>query len=654
MEQVKAKIAGRMYMIDYSKLNDQQLEAVRTIEGPLLILAGAGSGKTSTMTYRAAYMIEQGINPSNIAMLTFTNKAAHEMKERLATLLTEEQAKDVTACTFHSFCALMLRFHGHHIGISQHFTILSPGEDTDIISIVKAYKDKSRFSGKGFPPNGKVCDFISMAINKNLELYDVMCDTKYADFVGEVQELWDLSKEYRETHDMLNYDDILVRFIDLLNMKPDIAERIAKAYCYIMVDEYQDTNPLQDTILRELFRYTKNIAVVGDDMQSLYAFRGAEVENILHFDKRYPGCKTITLFRNYRSLQDILDFSNESVKYSTECIPKELKGIDSDGMNKPRVVHMDNLFDETSYVVGLIKDLHYKKGIPWNEICVVERNSMSSAAIEVELAKEGIDFDKYGGMKFVDLNHVKDLLAYLKIMTNPHDEIAWFRVLQVHRGIGIVNARKISEKCRTDGFETLKDKKYQKKEYGPGLIELYNTLTRLDGKKLQELIPAFINFYYETIKKNIETMDTDEGSRTMYLEELKKHKEDLDRLNDIATGYRSIDSFLDDLLLDNSKLADDEDTGNLVISTIHSVKGLEFQAVIVLRCVDGIFPRTDDIGSKEDNEELRCFYVAITRAKKYLFITCPRYGMIYGKSEYFTPSRYFRDIDEDLYEQRYL
>lgn len=640
-------------MIDFEKeLNEEQLEAVKYIDGPLLILAGAGTGKTRTMTYRAAYMIENGILPENILMLTFTNKAAHEMKERVTSLLDEEASKRLTACTFHSFCAMMLRLHGHHIGLSPHFTILSPGEDTDIISIVKAYKDKSCFSGRGFPPNSKVCDFISMAINKDIELYDVMKDTKYSDFVSEVQELWDLSKEYRESHNMLNYDDILVRFIDLLYTKPDTARAIANTYRYIMVDEYQDTNPLQDSILKELYRYTKNIAVVGDDMQSLYAFRGAEVKNILHFEKRYPGCKVVTLVRNYRSSQDILDFSNEVVKYTTEGIQKELIGKKTTDDDRPRVAHMNSLFDETNYVVGLIKSLHEKQGIPYDQICIVERNSMSSAAIEIELAKEGIEFDKYGGMKFVDLNHVKDILSYLKIMTNPHDEIAWFRVLQVHRGIGIVNARKISEQCKTNGFDELLNKKYEKREYGPGLKDLHKMLDSLDGKKLKDLIPAFIDFYYETKKHNIETMDTDEGSRTMYLEELNKHKEELGRLIEIAEGYRSIDSFLDDLLLDNSKLTDDEQTGNLVISTIHSVKGLEFQAVIVLRCVDGIFPRTENIGSKEDNEELRCFYVAITRAIKYLYLTCPMYGMVYGKAMMFSPSRYFRDVDKNLYNEK--
>lgn len=643
-------------MINLDKLNPEQQDATTTIDGPMLILAGAGTGKTATMTHRAAYMIENGISPHNILMLTFTNKAANEMKERLIKMLDGDVGQYVLACTFHSFCALMLRKYGNNINISPNFTILSPGDDEDVISIVKSQGDKTRYKGKGFPPNGKVCEFISKAINKNLGISDIMQDTKYAAFSDEVIELAKLSDEYRKKNNMLNYDDILVRFIDLLNIKPDVSEKIAGTYKYIMVDEYQDTNPLQEAILIELFRYTKNIAVVGDDMQSLYGFRGAEVENIIHFSDKFSGCKTVTLKRNYRSNQEILNLSNVVCQCATEGFQKELIGTHKSNV-LPRVISTDSQFDEAEYVVNLVRHLH-AQGVPYNEICIVERNSLSSAGIEVKLNKMGIAFEKYGGSKFTDLSYVKDILAYLRVMLNPYDEIAWFRILQVHSGIGPVYAHRISEKCKTDGFSALSSKAFAKKTYANELKLLQEQLELCEGTMLVDMIKSFIDFYCSTKKRNIENMDTDEGSRTQYLIDNEAHKNELQKLVELASIYNNIGTFLDDLLLDNTKINESESDGNLIISTIHSVKGLEFDSVIVLDCIDGLFPKTDEIGSKEDNEELRCFYVAITRAKKHLYIICPKSASRYGQSIQGVPSRYLKDAenyvdsnDDDFFER---
>ena len=628
-------------MLDLDRLNPEQLEAVKHIDGPMLVLACAGSGKTMTMTTRTAYMISQGISPENILMLTFTNKAANEMKERMIKMLDGDEGNKVTACTFHSFCALMLRRYGEAAGISSNFTILSPGDDEDIIAIVKSEQDKTRYKGRGFPPNSSVCGIVSMAVNKNLGISEVMRDGKYVAFTNEVIELGKLAGAYRKNHNMLNYDDILVRFVDLLGDRPDIAEKIARSYQYIMVDEYQDTNPLQEAILLELFKYTKNIAVVGDDMQSLYGFRGAVVDNIIHFPDKFDGCKTVTLVRNYRSNQEILDLGNKVCEWATEGIPKNLIGTHH-AKRLPMVISTENQHKEAEYVVELIRRLH-ADGIPYSDICVVERNSFSSASTEVMLNKLGIEFEKYGGAKFTDLAHVKDILAYLKIMINPHDEIAWFRVLQVHRGIGNVYARRISEKCRLKGFDALLDKAYAKKQYGPELVKLHDQLQSCEGQPLTEMLKRFIDFYYDTHDKNIDAMVTDEGSRTMYKMENNAHKNELFKLLEMAEAYRSVSAFLDDLLLDNAKKSDDNEGDKLVISTIHSVKGLEYDTVIMLDCVDGIFPNADEEGSKEDNEELRCFYVAVTRAKNRLYLMCPRSAMRFGQSIPGIPSRYLKE-----------
>ena len=639
-------------------LNKEQYEAATHINGPMLILAGAGTGKTKTITHRTAYLIEQNISPEHILMLTFTNKAAREMKERLTTLLSEDTANKVMACTFHSFCALMLRKYGNNINISPHFTILSPGDDEDIISIVKSSQDKTRYKGRGFPPNSQICGFISKAINKNLSISDVMRHTKYEVFTDEVIELARLANEYRVKNNLLNYDDILLRFIDLLNLRPDFAAKIAGSYQYIMIDEYQDTNPLQEAILLELFHYTKNIVVVGDDMQSLYGFRGAEVENIIHFPDKFVNCRIVTLVQNYRSNQEILDLGNKVMECATEGYPKKLVGTHHSPL-LPSVISVANQYDEAEYVVELVRRL-LRDGMSPNEICIVERNSILSANIEVMLNRSGIAFDKYGGSKYIDLSYVKDVLAYLKIMTNPYDQIAWFRVLQVHKGIGNVNARNISERCQNRGFDELLDKKYVKKVFSNELKRLHSQLSSCEAIDLIPMIEKFIEFYYETNKKNIEEMDTDEGSRTQHLL-LNDHAHDeLKKLIDIASGYQNVDSFLDDLLLDNTKIDDADQKDKLVISTIHSVKGLEYHTVIILDCIDGLFPNADEPESKEDNEELRCFYVAVTRAKEKLYLICPRSATRYGQSIEGKPSRYLKDCnglvrsnDENFFDRFY-
>jgi DNA helicase-2/ATP-dependent DNA helicase PcrA len=276
------------------------------------------------------------------------------------------------------------------------------------------------------------------------------------------------------------------------------------------------------------------------------------------------------------------------------------------------------------------------------------------------LNKQGIPFEKYGGLKFMDYSYVKDILAYLKVMINPYDEISWFRILQVHRGIGSVNARKIATGLKENGFEHLKDKKYAKRNYGPELILLYEQLQLCEGLELQKMIGSFVDFYIGTCKRNIESMDTDEGMRTQYLLENKAHAEDLQRLVEISESYTKIDVFLDDLMLDATAINDKSEQGNLVISTVHSVKGLEFNTVIVLDCVNGLFPSAETAGTKEDNEELRCFYVALTRAKEHLFLMSPKSASRYGRALPGIPSRYLeetkglvRSNDKDFFSRFY-
>jgi len=636
-------------MINYEKeLNKEQCEAATSIDGPLLILAGAGTGKTRTLTYRAAYMLEHGIEDKNILMLTFTNKAANEMKTRIRGLCGENT--NITACTFHSFCAIVLRRYGEKIGISPSFVILGSGDDEDIISIMKSGEDKEKYKGKGFPPSRYICDAISAAINKHKKVRDIISGSNYECFEREIVELGKKARAYKAENNLLNYDDILVQTIKLLSECPEITKRVAEIYTHIMVDEYQDTNFLQEAILLRLFEYTKNIAVVGDDMQSLYAFRGAEIGNILHFRERFEGAKLVKLTLNYRSCQEILDFSNKMCEYQNAYMKtselsdfaKHLTGTHHSS-KLPTLLSVGDQEEECKEAYNIIVST-IDKGTSPSEICVIERNAVLSARLEIMLNRSHIEFDKYGGEKFFEKKHIKDILAYLRIMLNPYDEISWFRVLQLHPGIGNIYARKIAEKCKTEGSQYLSFNEYKKRKFYNELLILQNEIDGNNGKNVELLVSEFVDFYVDLQNRVITEMETDEDNRESLYVSLDSMKEDFDQLIDIAKDYKKLSTFLDDMLLDNSG-NEESSTNHVIISTVHSAKGLEFDTVIVLDAIDEIFPKADEVGSDEDLEELRCMYVAITRAKENLFIFCPKYATRFNKPINGVPARYFEKTE---------
>lgn len=643
--------------LDYkSELNAEQYDAATTINGPLLIIAGAGTGKTRTMVYRAAYLIENNIPASQILMLTFTNKAANEMKTRVIELLGEEDSKGITACTFHSFCTSMLRRFPRYAHLDPLFTILASSDDVDIIDMKKSEDTMHQYDKRGFPPSSKIANIISQAINKNMTIGDILSENRYAkyqEFESEIYELKAAVDEYKKENSLLNYDDILLRMNEMLDEYPDVAEEISNIYQYIMVDEYQDTNSLQESMLFRLRKINHNIAVVGDDLQSLYAFRGAEVKNIIDFPKKMENCKTVYLTQNYRSNQEILNLSNHIVEYATEGFKKKLVG-QYYSHHLPIVYTPSSQMAETQLALDLIYRTH-RKGVKLSDICVLVRNSSLSAMLELSLNRDKTGYVKYGGPKFFDLEYVKDVLSYLRVITRPIDEIAWFRILKVHFGIGDMNAKKIAFGCKAEGFKHLLSKKYAKRNYGNELLILHEKLMKVSQLELVPMLTELISFYVETKRRNIENMRTDEGKRTEYLEHLDTHEKELKTLIPIAESYTTITSFLDDLTLDNTKLTHiDPEVGQVVISTIHSVKGLEYDTIIILDCVDEIFPSTTmyDEGTEEDNEELRCFYVAITRAKENLYLLCPRSATKYNKRIFGQPAHYLNG-GESLYDVNY-
>lgn len=633
-------------MINYEKLNKFQYEAVMHDKGPALLLAGAGTGKTRTLIYRVAHLIESGVSPESILLLTFTNKAANEMKERAEKMLKEKCG--ITACTYHSFCVKMLRFYGKMAGISPDFTIISGPDEADIIDIVKSELNFQKL--KNMPSASVFASMLSTCVNKRLTLEELLKEQKYWRFRQNERKLLLLreeTKKYKEEHNLFNYDDILLKFDQMLTDYSNIARRIEDTYRYIMVDEYQDTNTLQDSIIRKIRTKNTNLMVVGDDMQSIYKFRGADVQNILSFPKRYTDCKVIYLTENYRSSQEILNLANHVMTNATEGYQKNLRAQFS-SQELPKVYSVNDTKTEAEFVLNRIKAKH-AEGIPYNDICVLYRNSFQSYELEVLLNKAGLDFEKYGGIRFLDRAHIKDVLAFLRIYTNPSDELAWFRILQLHIGIGKVYARNISRKCLEYGPEYLIDDCHKRKKYGVHIRKLYDEIQSWEGKEFLEILKSSCAYYAKTLENTIRNKKVDsESDREESLQDLKRNKEDITILQEMAKDYDSALAFLDATTLDATKSKENEED-KLVLSTIHSIKGLEYDTVILLDCIDEILPSARYIGSPEDNEDVRCMYVAVTRAKNTLYMMVPKIALKYGKAIPGDLSRYIEGRD-DLYD----
>lgn len=639
-------------MINYEKLNKFQYEAVMHDKGPALLLAGTGTGKTRTLIYRVAHLIESGVSPESILLLTFTNKAANEMKERAEKMLKEKCG--ITACTYHSFCVKMLRFYGKMAGISPDFTIISGPDEADIIDIIKSELNFQKL--KNMPSASVFASMLSTCVNKRLTLEELLKEQKYWRFRQNERKLHLLrekTKKYKDEHNLLNYDDILLKFNQMLMDYSDIARRIEDTYQYIMVDEYQDTNALQDSIIKKIRKKNTNLMVVGDDMQSIYKFRGADVQNILSFPKRYTDCKVIYLTENYRSSQEILNLANHVMTNATEGYQKNLRAQFS-SQELPKVYSVNDTKTEAEFVLNRIKAKH-AEGIPYNDICVLYRNSFQSYELEVLLNKAGLDFEKYGGIRFLDRAHIKDVLAFLRIYTNPSDELAWFRILQLHIGIGKVYARNISRKCLEYGPEYLIDDCHKRKKYGVHIRKLYDEIQSWEGKEFLEILKSSCAYYAKTLENTIRNKKVDsESDREESLQDLERNKEDITILQEMAKDYDSALAFLDATTLDATKSKGNEED-KLVLSTIHSVKGLEYDTVILLDCIDEILPSARYIGSPEDNEDVRCMYVAVTRAKNTLYMMVPKIALKYGKAIPGDLSRYIEGRDDlyDAYEIKY-
>ena len=638
---------NKNYKINYEKeLNERQLEAVQTIENPLLIIAGAGTGKTKTLSYRVAYMLENSINPENILLLTFTRKAAKEMIDRTKMLLQLNNI-NIQGGTFHSFANIVLRKYYKLLGIQPNFTIIDTIDSEDIIDLIKRDLDLKTIKDKGNIRKSTIHKIISKSRNLQTTIKKVIKKEYlgYEDFADDINIIYEHYIEYNKKHFIYDYDDLLIALRDSLKTNKEFKEILQNKYKYIMVDEFQDTNIIQKEIVDLLSDKYKNIMVVGDDSQSIYSFRGANYENILRFPETYPDCKIIKLEKNYRSRQDILNFSNNIINNFTIGYKKELY---SDNKSEA-IVDVKRFFDqekEAEWIAGKIVELH-NQNISLNNIAVLYRAGFHSNFLQVALTSKMINFVVYGGIKFSERKHIKDIMAYLKIILNPLDIVSWNRILNRIEGIGNVTARKVVNEIEKNNgiinFDSFKSKKYFSE-----LIKLGDTIKNNTDdnisvvKKIENL-----KLYYEPIIKDME-------------DDYKDRLLDIDVLITLAVEYNNnLEKFISDFALDppsnqiqqeSKPLIGQLENEALTLSTVHSAKGLEWEYVFIIHMLDGLFPSERALENIETlDEERRLFYVACTRAKSKLYITMPSVISQYNYSIFDKPSRFISEINNKYY-----
>jgi DNA helicase II / ATP-dependent DNA helicase PcrA len=597
-------------------LNGQQLAAVQACDGPALVIAGAGSGKTRTLIYRVAYLIDSGIDPARILLLTFTRKAAQEMVER-AGLLIGSQSDRVAGGTFHSMGNLLLRRYGRSVGIEPGFTILDRGDAEDLIALIRAQlglNDKE----KRFPRKNTIAEIYSKCVNTLRGMEDVVLE-EFPHFADHLEDLDKLRRAYEQAkrqRQLLDYDDLLARLWELLTHHEEIRHAISRHYHYILVDEYQDTNRLQAELIRGLAATHDNVMVVGDDSQSIYAFRGATFRNIMEFPALFPRTTVYKLEENYRSTQPILNLANEIIAAAAEKYTKQLFTRKLDGP-RPALVEAAGENAQSRFVAQKILELR-EEGVPLGEIAVLFRSSFHSFDLEIELSRRGVPFVKRGGIKFIEAAHVKDVLAYLRVVHNPQDAVSWHRILMLVEGVGPKKAQEVLA-------GVLKSDR-------PGQV-----LCAANGRSAAGLKGLGAALEHLSQEKDASPAVMVEQACDYYLPILKDQHDDyprrvrdLDHLRTMAENYTDLADFLSDLALeppDASAAAvnpPDVDDEQLVLSTIHSAKGLEWQCVFVIWALDGKFPSLYSFGADEDlEEERRLFYVAVTRAKRHLYVTYP-------------------------------
>ena len=613
-------------MLDLDSLNPAQRAAATAGSGAHLVIAGAGSGKTRVLVHRVAWLISQGTPPGGIVLLTFTRRAAAEMLGRVARMVGPA-ARQVRGGTFHSFALQALREHAPAVGLQRDFTVLDSSDAEDLVGLVRAELGLGG-RGKRFPQKGTLATMFSRQRNTSRALEQVL-DELYPQYLDDLEGITAVGEAFAErkrSRNLVDFDDLLGLLDQLLKSDPIARAALSRSAQQVLVDEYQDTNRIQARIAALLSYQHGNIMAVGDEAQSIYGFRGAEVENILRFQQVFPKGQVHLLEQSYRSSPQILGLANGILGSAAHGYGKKLWSALPPGP-LPHLVDTIDEADEAAFVVREILALR-EEGLPLREIAVLFRGGHHSVQLELELARANLPFKKYGGLRFTEAAHVKDLFALLRLVANPQDELAWFRILRWFNGVGEKTARRLTEVVLGRDPPRLEEVDGGAKAYGPDLQELSLLLDR--AQALADDLPALVDLLLGWFSPRLDGL----------YEDAKIRRRDLEALPAIAPRYADLESFLAEIALDPPTSAEaapaDTEEEQLVLSTVHSAKGLEWSAVFILQLTDGAFPSGYALREPEGvEEERRLFYVACTRARRRLWLSSPRFRR--GGSFAFSP-----------------
>ncbi len=640
--------------IDYAaELNEQQHAAVTAPPGPLLVIAGAGSGKTRTLTYRVAYLLENGIDPRNILLLTFTNKAARQMLDRVANLLPFD-ASGIWGGTFHSIGNRMLRRHGSALGYSSGFTIMDREDQKDLINTVVASAGIDPREIR-FPKGDVLAEIFSFVVNTETPIEELLAE-KFPYFLPLLDKIKDIQARYekkKKATNSVDFDDLLEKTLSMLKQHERITEIYRRQFQFILVDEYQDTNKIQADFIDTLAAEHRNVMVVGDDAQSIYSWRGANFKNILEFPKRYPGAQVFKIEMNYRSVPEVLEVANAAIAANVEQFRKNLSPTRESSEVKPAVVALNDGSEQAQFVAQRILELR-DENVDLNEIAVLYRAHYHALELQLELSRRGIPYQITSGIRFFEQAHIKDVTAFIRFVANPRDEVAFKRMVKLLPGIGNRTAENLwntwESGIRDSGqnfgqeFLAMNVPAKSKKSW----TQLAHTLNEIapGGQPIppSEMITSVVEAIYDDYAK---------VNFTNY--ELRK--EDLNQLAAFSRQFKNVNEFLAQLALISNVDAEaapnqtaEKEAVNL--STVHQAKGLEFHSVFVIWLTDGMFPSSRSLDTREAlEEERRLFYVAITRAKDELYLTYPHMRLNAGYGDVFQrPSRFLKEIPNNLVE----
>jgi DNA helicase II / ATP-dependent DNA helicase PcrA len=642
--------------IDYAaELNEQQLAAVTASPGPLLVIAGAGSGKTRTLTYRVAYLLENGIDPRNILLLTFTNKAARQMLDRVANLLPVD-ASGLWGGTFHSIGNRMLRRHGSALGYSSGFTIMDREDQKDLIDTVVAAAGINPKEIR-FPKGDVLAEIFSFVINTETPI-DALLAEKFPYFLPLLEQITDVHARYekkKKSTNSMDFDDLLEKTLRMLKEHEHIADFYRRQFQFILVDEYQDTNKIQADFIDTLAAEHRNVMVVGDDAQSIYSWRGANFKNILAFPERYPDAQVFKIELNYRSVPEILHVANAAIAANVKQFRKALAPTRASNGFRPAVVGLNDGSEQARFVAQRILELR-DEGIELNDIAVLYRAHYHAIELQLELSRRGIPYLITSGVRFFEQAHVKDVTSFIRFVANPRDEVAFKRMVKLLPGIGNKSADN-----HWRAWETGLDARGEITSWGERLLAMP---VGAKSKKswdqlahtLDEIAPGGKpNPPSEMITSMVEAIYDDYAKANFTNYELRR--EDLNQLAAFARQFKDVDEFLSQLALISNidtepALDQSNDTEAVNLSSVHQAKGLEYHTVFLIWLTDGMFPSTRSLETRDSiEEERRLFYVAITRARDELYLTFPHMRLSGGFGDIFQrPSRFLKEIPNQLIE----